>query len=101
MGARITWTRLSEPITASCATAATTCDYFQGHSLAAPPFGVHRLRPPNAVEPWGGVRDAPAFGPYAVANSGVRVRRLTMEKMRRGRSPCLPMPYITRDDIMI
>jgi para-nitrobenzyl esterase len=36
---------------------------FQGVPYAAPPFGVNRLRPPRAVEPWDGVRDALTFGP--------------------------------------
>jgi hypothetical protein len=31
---------------------------FQGVPFAAPPFGPNRLRPPQPVEPWSGVRDA-------------------------------------------
>lgn len=36
---------------------------FKGVRFAAPPFGANRLRPPQPVEPWGGVRDALMFGP--------------------------------------
>jgi carboxylesterase type B len=35
---------------------------FLGIEYAAPPFGAHRLRPPQPVEPWSGVRDALALG---------------------------------------
>jgi carboxylesterase type B len=35
---------------------------FLGIPYAAPPFGVHRLRPPQPVEPWSGVREALAWG---------------------------------------
>ena len=36
---------------------------FLGISYAAPPVGAYRLRPPQPVEPWRGVRDATVLGP--------------------------------------
>jgi len=35
---------------------------FLGIPYAAPPFGNNRLRPPQPVEPWSGVRDATTYG---------------------------------------
>ena len=35
------------------------------------PFGVNRLRPPQPVEQWSGVRDALTFGPKAPQVSGI------------------------------
>ncbi|MDF2145982.1 carboxylesterase/lipase family protein [Knoellia sp. p5-6-4] len=36
---------------------------FLGVPFAAPPVGRHRLRPPQPVEPWSGVREATEIGP--------------------------------------
>jgi para-nitrobenzyl esterase len=36
---------------------------FLGVPYAAPPFGPRRLRPPEPVRPWNGVREATAIGP--------------------------------------
>ena len=35
---------------------------FLGIPYAAPPFGVNRLRPPQPVEPWSGIREAVTYG---------------------------------------
>src|SRR5215208_5277795 len=36
---------------------------FMGIPYAAAPFGSNRFRPPQAVKPWTGVRDALTYGP--------------------------------------
>ncbi|SFE85596.1 carboxylesterase/lipase family protein [Blastococcus tunisiensis] len=36
---------------------------FLGLPYAAPPVGRHRLRPPQPVQPWTGIRDATVLGP--------------------------------------
>lgn len=38
---------------------------FKGLPYAAPPFGANRLRPPQPVAPWSGVRDGLTYGPKA------------------------------------
>jgi len=44
-------------------TAADGVCAFLGIGYAAPPVGANRLRPPQPVEPWTGVRDATVLGP--------------------------------------
>jgi len=46
---------------------------FQGIPFAAPPVGELRWRPPSAVKPWTGVRDATVFGPPCAQNAGARM----------------------------
>jgi para-nitrobenzyl esterase len=43
--------------------AAEGVNVFKGISYAAPPFGANRLRAPQPVVPWSGVRDSLNFGP--------------------------------------
>jgi para-nitrobenzyl esterase len=38
---------------------------FKGIPYAAPPFGGNRMRPPQPVAPWNGVRNALTYGPKA------------------------------------
>jgi para-nitrobenzyl esterase len=45
---------------------------FKGIPFAQPPEGELRWRPPAAVKPWTGVRDATAFGSPCAQNSGGR-----------------------------
>ena len=67
---------------------------FKGVPFAAPPFGVNRLRVPQPVEPWDGVRDSLEFGTRCGKGASFgSVRRRTASRalltMRRGerRSP--------------
>lgn len=46
-----------------CGSVADGVNTFKGIPYAEPPFGANRLRPPQAVAPWSGVRDALTYGP--------------------------------------
>ena len=50
---------------------------YLGIPYAAPPFGANRLRPPQPVQSWSGVRDARELGPEPpqVAPPGQASRR--------------------------
>ena len=48
-----------------CGSVADGVHTFKGIPYAAPPFGANRLRPPQPVEAWSGVRDALSYGPKA------------------------------------
>lgn len=43
--------------------AADGVNTFKGIPYAAPPFGANRLRPPQPVTPWSGVREVLTYGP--------------------------------------
>jgi para-nitrobenzyl esterase len=52
----------SGKVRGSVADGVHTC---KGIPYAAPPFGTNRLRPPQTVAPWNGVRDTLTYGPKA------------------------------------
>jgi hypothetical protein len=69
---------------------------FKGVRYAAPPFGVNRLQPPQAAEPWDGVRDALAFG-RKLSNSRHRLRFLLSKVLSNpGSEPMRIWPASTR-----
>jgi len=51
---------------------------FRGVPYAAPPLGPRRFRPPAALEPWPGVRDACEPAPASPQNAGMVARLLGM-----------------------
>ena len=58
---------------------------FKGIPYAAPPFGTNRLRPPQPVAPWSGVRDAFTYGPSFSLSNEVLVTDHLQSEMYPGR----------------
>jgi carboxylesterase type B len=64
---------------------------FKGIPYASPPFGVYRLRPPQSVEPWSGVRDAMTFGPKSPQPSYPPPLRLLLPELADAGEHCLTL----------
>jgi carboxylesterase type B len=62
---------------------------FKGIPYASPPFGAHRLRPPQPVEPWSGVRGAMAFGRKSPQPSYPPPLRLLLPELADPGEDCL------------
>jgi carboxylesterase type B len=64
---------------------------FKGIPYASPPFGAHRLRPPQPVEPWSGVRGAMAFGRKSPQPSYPPPLRLLLPELADPGEDCLTL----------
>jgi carboxylesterase type B len=77
---------LSKPGMVRCrGSVADGVNAFKGIPYAAPPFGANRLRAPQPVEAWSGVRDALVFGPEApqLRPDDPQIQAVTLDR------PCL------------
>ena len=62
---------------------------FLGIPYAAPPYGEHRLRGPQPVTPWEGVRDATEIGPTAPKGDYPEAVRALLPEIRVEGEECL------------
>jgi para-nitrobenzyl esterase len=70
---------------------------FKGIPYAAPPFGANRLRPPQPVEAWSGVRDALTFGPKAPQLPYPPAVALILPELTDPGEDCLSLNVWSRD----
>ncbi|MEG3851221.1 carboxylesterase/lipase family protein [Microcoleus sp. herbarium19] len=70
---------------------------FKGIPYAAPPFGVNRLRSPQPVEPWSGVRDALTYGPKAPQGPYLPQVAAIMPELAIAGEDCLSLNIWTSD----
>jgi len=64
---------------------------FKGIPYAAPPVGANRLRPPQPVAPWSGMRDALAFGPKTFQPAYPPGIALLLQELTVGGDDCLTL----------
>lgn len=70
---------------------------FKGIPYAAPPFAANRLRPPQPVEAWSGVRDAFVYGPKAPQGSYSPQVEAIMPEFAMAGEDCLSLNIWTSD----
>ncbi len=70
---------------------------FKGIPYAAPPVGANRLRPPQPVAPWSGVRDASAYGPKSVQPSYPPEVAILLSELTGSGEDCLTLNIWSTD----
>jgi len=70
---------------------------FKGVPFAAPPYDGNRLRPPQPVEPWSGVRDALEYGPKSPQPEYPPEVELILPELTGSGEDCLTLNLWTPD----
>jgi carboxylesterase 2/para-nitrobenzyl esterase len=70
---------------------------FKGIPFAAAPFGANRMRPPQPVAAWIGVRDALAFGPKSPQPAYPPIVELLLPELTVSGEDCLTLNIWSRD----
>lgn len=70
---------------------------FKGIPFAAPPFGVNRLRPPQPVTPWSGVRDSLVWGSKSPQLPYPRPFDVLLPELATAGEDCLNLNIWSRD----